>query len=568
MRLFTPRDWQTNCHERFLQVSSKKKTFMLEACPGAGKSAGSGMMARTLRDQGIDHIIAIVPSTTIRAGVSRAWQELFDFRVRDELLRRTDRMPSPPWALDATVTTYHEIANTEVPLRALRSWHNDGWKFAVIFDEVHHAQDTASWGARVKEIADLAERVIVMTGTPFRTDGQPIALLEYVNGIAESDFLYSYREGVKDQVVRPIVCRYFDGRVLLSDRDRGAYEKGITDVSELEVRAAARRFFDSRGPVMEELVAQVASDLQATRLEFPDAAALFVVRPGRAGEEVRHVHAVANLIRRITHEKPVVVTYDRPDAAAKIEAFKKDRHPFIVAVNMVSEGTDIPRIRKVAFMRYTDSEMLFRQIAGRSMRVTHPGHHDPGTLYVPRFPKMVQFAQRLWDDAEAGLKEKREGGEIQPGEENGEPRIIALDAEGKAAGGQVGRSEVGDRYCFLAEHVKGSHEVHRSQETTVLGHLLQTLETSGLGVLEDPEWIQHPHTMRHRDNLVRKLRWRTESLAGLLREPFDQVWAREVHGRFHVRDIEEIKDTWSEDRIAAAVNRLERRIVETHQGKE
>lgn len=568
MKLFTPRDWQTNCHSRFLDVGARKKTFMIEACPGAGKSAASGMLAQTLLDQGVNHIIAIVPSTAIRTGVSRAWQDFFDFRVRDELLRRSDRMPSPPWALDATVTTYHEVANTDTPLRALRSWHKAGWKFAVILDEIHHAQDTATWGGRVKEIADLAERVIVMTGTPFRTDGQPIALLEYVNGAVESDFVYSYREGVKDQVVRPIVCRYFDGKVLMSDRDRGTYEKGIAEVNELEVRAAARKFFDPRGPVMAELVGQVAGDLQATRLDYPDAAALFVVRPGRQGEEVRHVNAVADLIRRVTHEKPVVVTYDRPDAAAKIEAFKRDNHPFIVAVNMVSEGTDIPRVRKVAFMRYTDSEMLFRQIAGRAMRVTHPGRHDPGTLYAPRFPKMAQFAQRLWDDAEAGLKERKEEREFEPGESDGDPRIVAIDAEGKAAGGQVGRSEVQDRFCFLAEELKGSHDVHRLQETTVLGHLLQTVETSGLGVLEDPERLRQPNATRHRENLMRKLRWRVETLAGLQRIPFDETWTDEVHKRFRVKDIDEIKDTWSDERIESAVERLEKRIGEVHQDKE
>ena len=43
-------------------------------------------------------------------------------------------------------------------------------------------------------------------------------------------------------------------------------------------------------------------------------------------------------------------------------------NPYLVAVNMVSEGCDIPRLRAVAFCRYTTSEMLFRQIVGASKR--------------------------------------------------------------------------------------------------------------------------------------------------------------------------------------------------------
>ena len=74
---------------------------------------------------------------------------------------------------------------------------------------------------------------------------------------------------------------------------------------------------------------------------------------------------------------------------------------------MVSEGVDIPRIRKVAFCRYTDSEMLFRQICGRAIRTTVKNDPVASEAYIPAFNKMVEFGQRFWDEAKAGLVEKR-----------------------------------------------------------------------------------------------------------------------------------------------------------------
>src|SRR5687768_10134007 len=74
---------------------------------------------------------------------------------------------------------------------------------------------------------------------------------------------------------------------------------------------------------------------------------------------------------------------------------------------MVSEGCDIPRLRAVAFCRYTTSQMLFRQIVGRALRLHKDEDGTAAQIYLPAFPRLVEFAERLYSDAQEGLRDRR-----------------------------------------------------------------------------------------------------------------------------------------------------------------
>jgi Type III restriction enzyme, res subunit len=68
---FQPRKWQQDCLERFQQKLTEGSTsFILEACPGAGKSAMAAWMAKTLldvnNDYKVDHVLVLVPWVSIQ----------------------------------------------------------------------------------------------------------------------------------------------------------------------------------------------------------------------------------------------------------------------------------------------------------------------------------------------------------------------------------------------------------------------------------------------------------------------------------------------------------------------
>ena len=52
----------------------------------------------------------------------------------------------------------------------------------MVLDEVHHAGDSLSWGESVREAFAPATRRLALTGTPFRTDVNPIPFVSYAPG--------------------------------------------------------------------------------------------------------------------------------------------------------------------------------------------------------------------------------------------------------------------------------------------------------------------------------------------------------------------------------------------------
>ena len=74
-----------------------------------------------------------------------------------------------------------------------------------ILDEVHHAGDALSWGDAVREAFGPAVRRLSLTGTPFRSDVNPIPFVTYApgdDGIPRSvaDYSYGYGRALADHV--------------------------------------------------------------------------------------------------------------------------------------------------------------------------------------------------------------------------------------------------------------------------------------------------------------------------------------------------------------------------------
>ena len=92
------------------------------------------------------------------------------------------------------------------------------FKTLVILDEVHHAGDALSWGEGVREAFEPAHRRLALTGTPFRSDVNPIPFVTYApgdDGIPRSvaDYTYGYAEALADRVVRPVLFMAYSGEM-------------------------------------------------------------------------------------------------------------------------------------------------------------------------------------------------------------------------------------------------------------------------------------------------------------------------------------------------------------------
>ncbi len=603
---FEPRKWQQDCLERFEQKLKEGATsFVLEACMGAGKSAMAALLAKVLLERepdGVDHVIVLVPWRSIQGdaekGMLGAFGQTMGLDARDRfftLARRQARQPRPN--MDATITLYQEIC-CQPAIDTIKMWKADGWTFALICDEIHHTNEIdSSWGEYVQEIKNLAAFSIFMSGTYFRADRNPISCIPLdPDGVPVKDFRFTYSSGVKENVVRSVTTRNFNASVSLYDRktDR-RYELTLSEISNKELAEAKKQVLDPHGECIRHMIENAHGALMQTRTKFQDAACLFVCRPGMGDNytrddssaqamEDKHVHAIAKQIEAITGEKPTVVTHRDKDAIGKIGCFRRGMNPYLVAVNMISEGCDIPRLRAVAFCRYTTSEMLFRQIVGRALRLHMPEDGTAAQVYLPAFPLLIKFAESLYTEAQEGIRDRRcpQCGEWPcdcPCPDCGKPKsecdcvpmlfpqepiIMALDARPILDGGNVGAEHVKELLVGYAYRITQESDVHRHANVVQLGHALKRF----MQMQKEPQQaLQAPAAPQtnpgaEREKLRRLINRHVRRLAlHVYNKDFAVAYYREIEQRFQQKLVV-ILNTWTVDKLRQVADHLERRIVE------
>jgi superfamily II DNA or RNA helicase len=133
---------------------------------------------------------------------------------------------------------------------------------------------------------------------------------------------------------------------------------------------------------------------QLTRLrkqEQPDAGGLIVAM------DQDHARWVSELVGRITGTNAAVAVSDDPAASRVIDTFSDHRkQQWLVAVNMVSEGVDIPRLRVGVYGTNVLTEMYFRQVVGRFVRMQdRVPKPQRAWLYLPKDPVLVHYARQI-----------------------------------------------------------------------------------------------------------------------------------------------------------------------------
>jgi superfamily II DNA or RNA helicase len=98
------------------------------------------------------------------------------------------------------------------------------------------------------------------------------------------------------------------------------------------------------------------------------------------------------------------VTSDDPGASERISAFASDRSEWLVAVRMVSEGVDIPRLRVGVYATTTTTDLFFRQAVGRFVRWV-PGIPDQRAwLYLPDDQRLRLRAAQIAEQRRHSLR--------------------------------------------------------------------------------------------------------------------------------------------------------------------
>lgn len=387
------RAWQVEAAMEFPDIDGPDRLW--EVTPGGGKTLGAGRVIHgAISNSWVDLAIFTVPRTPLRRQVSLA---LGSNGLNLDPAFSNDN-PYLISGMHGAVVTYAQVAANPAVFRDLTS----RYRVLVVLDEAHHASEMATWGDALTTAFENAELRLSMSGTPFRSDEAQIPFIHYRDGAAVSHYNYDYVRGITDDVCRLLKFGFFDGEAEWISRT--GEQKKATFGQTLDVRGRSERL---RTHLITESFKYVLSEahtrlLELRRNEHPDAGGLIVCMTQE------HARAIAGALAAVTGQEPSVVISANQDSAAQIEAFRKGTQPWLVAVHMVSEGIDIPRLRVGVFASNVSTEMYLRQFFGRFVRKQNHYQNDHALIILPGDPHFHSVAKTVHQEVRQGVKARGE----------------------------------------------------------------------------------------------------------------------------------------------------------------
>ncbi len=407
------RPWQVEAHQKamdWLVRGKKDRHFLINAAPGAGKTLAACAIAKTLIDsEEIERVIVIAPRTQ----VVTQWAEDFT-RVTGRHMGKVTAKDGELGDLGMDVcATWSAIQGLWPELQSVCK----SSKVLVICDEHHHAAVEAAWGESAGGAFESAKYVLVLTGTPIRSDGAESVWLAYDDNGAISHpeggtYTLTYGDAVELGYCRPITFHKHQGKFTV---DLGGEEIKVSGDAEPSLPKALARipglqtaldFYKlaktpqyvpgTNKPLMTGYQASMIESgiekLNQLRLTMPEAGGL-VIAPN-----IEVAEFMASLLEALDGEKPLIVHSQLANPEDKIKQFRNTTRKWLVSVAMVSEGVDIRRLRVLIYLPNALTELAFRQAMGRVVRTADYDDYSRAYVVMPAFKTFEMYAKRVEEE--------------------------------------------------------------------------------------------------------------------------------------------------------------------------
>ncbi|MEZ8094498.1 DEAD/DEAH box helicase [Photobacterium swingsii] len=379
------RNWQVECIELALShYRDVSKSFLCLATPGAGKTIMAAEVAARLYDEDkIDFILCFSPSVSISDSIQTTFTRRFNQRF------------------DGVIGA----AGCSYTYQNMLFFKNDFWQLLrnnrvfVIFDEIHHCAGTTlenanAWGEEILlNIKSLATYTLALTGTPWRSDKAPIVLSEYreADNKIRCDYIYGLKEAVSDNVCRRPKIVLLDNEKI-SVTDEGNQTDTFGSIIELlKESAVTYQSLLTNDKAIRHILSLGCKKLKDIRRQNPTSGGLVVA------SSVKHALEIMYILRNEFHQSAVIATYQEDSPNMVINEFRHSETEWIVSVGMVSEGTDIPRLQVCCHLSRVKTELYFRQVLGRILRVSDAPNQEAWLFTFAEY-QLTKFANRISHD--------------------------------------------------------------------------------------------------------------------------------------------------------------------------
>ncbi|MFE1645214.1 DEAD/DEAH box helicase [Microbacterium sp. P01] len=386
------RAWQVEALDLYFRLDgpdgpgSGPRDFLAAATPGAGKTTFALRLASELmRRRVIERIVVVAPTEHLKTQWADAAARV-GIRLDPAF---SNRHAAPGRHYHGVAVTYAQVATkSSVHERLILDA-----RTLVILDEVHHGGDALSWGEALREAFARATRRLLLSGTPFRSDTAPIPFVEYhpdPHGIrlSRSDYAYGYQRALEDGVVRPVIFLVYAGKMRWRTKTGDEMEAHLGQDNTKDITAQAwRTALDPEGEWIPAVLRSADRRLSEVREQVPDAGGLVIATDQTAAR------AYATILNELTGEMPTVVLSDESEASSRIETFSQSTSRWMVAVRMVSEGVDVPRLAVGVYATSASTPLFFAQAIGRFVRARRRG--ETASVFLPNVPQLLALASEL-----------------------------------------------------------------------------------------------------------------------------------------------------------------------------
>ncbi len=410
------RAWQKEALAKF--EARVRPDFLAVATPGAGKTTFAlAAVRRALVARQARRCVVVVPTQHLKLQWAAA-AERFDIHLDPDWSSADGVLPSD---VHGIVVTYQQVAANPEALRR-RVTHS-----LVILDEVHHAADARSWGDGVRRAFETAPVRLCLSGTPFRSDQSSIPFVRYVGEEAEADYEYGYGEALRDRrVVRPVYFPRIAGQMEWTSPDGETHRAGFEDALTRDLAGQRlRTALDIEGEWLPAVLAKAHRQVVHLRRSDPRAAGLVIAM------DQSHAKGIAKILKERLGVRATLATSDDPGASRKIAKFAESDDPWIVAVRMVSEGVDIPRLAVGVYATNTLTDLFFRQAVGRLVRASESVRAHRAYMFIPDDPRLRLFASGIAEQRRHSLRKPDRGIDDDLGERDGDASETDGETEGE-----------------------------------------------------------------------------------------------------------------------------------------
>jgi superfamily II DNA or RNA helicase len=378
------RGWQKDAYYEYFRTP--RRDFLLVATPGAGKTTYAlTVAAELLARREVARLTIVTPTEHLKHQWAQAALR-FGIAIDSKYSNAQGKAGAD---FNGVAVTYAQVAAHPV----LHRQRTENRRTLVIFDEVHHAGDALSWGEAVREAFEPARRRMALTGTPFRSDTNPIPFVTYLDEPgggkrSSSDYVYGYGPALEDSVVRPVIFLAYSGEMRWRTRAGDEITATLgTPMTKDQIAQALRTALDPAGEWVSRVFEAADKRLTEVRRGMPDAGGLVIAN------DHADARAYAGLLKGLTGKRPVVVLSDDPTASKKISGFTNSEDRWMVAVRMVSEGVDIPRLAVGVYATSVSTPLFFAQAIGRFVRARRRG--ETASVFLPSVPVLLGLASEL-----------------------------------------------------------------------------------------------------------------------------------------------------------------------------